>query len=189
MLALYRSLLYLYPSAYRCEYGEEMMEVLSEVQAEIRKRRAFARVWCGAQEAGGLLYGALHENLRRITGSYDHGLFSSLLSPRRFKMKSEFRFPKSTVALMMVILAAVIFAIEKAKAISASLPHANRPVGPIQPTHFAIVPSLLVAMIGAIAAGLIGWGALFALHRSGVQQLSEMKPLAGQRSSETQSAA
>ena len=91
-------------------------------------------------------------------------------------MKSEFRFPKAAVGLMVVILAAVMFTIEKAKAISASVPHANPSVGHIQPAQMTILPSLLVAMFSAIVVGLIGWTILFALHRSGVQQLSEMNP-------------
>ena len=176
MLSLYRSLLHLYPANYRCEYGDEMMDVLSEVQAETRTRSALARIFYGAHEAGGLLYGALREHFRSITGSYD------VFSRRRFAMRSEFRFPKATVALMTVILAAVIFAIEKAKAISASVPHTNPPVGHIQPAQVTMVPTLLVTMICAIVAAVIGWAILFALRRSGVQQLSEMNPSAEQRS-------
>lgn len=98
-------------------------------------------------------------------------------------MKSEFRFPKATVGLMIVILAAVMLAIEKAKAISASVPHANPPVGPIHSAQATIVQTLLVALIWAITAGAIGWGILYALRRTGVQQLSEMSPGAGQGSS------
>lgn len=183
MLAFYRSILHFYPSAYRSEFGEEMMDVLSEVQAEPRKRGAVAKIVSGAHEAAGLLCGALQEHLRSITGSYDRGLFSSLFSQRRFAMKSEFRFPKATVGLMVVILAAIMFAIEKAKAISASVPHANPPVGPIQPAQMAILPSLLVPMIAALAVGLIGWGILFALRRSGLHHLADMNPSAGPRSS------
>lgn len=96
-------------------------------------------------------------------------------------MRSEFRFPKATVALMTVILAAIIFTIEKAKAISASVPHANPAVGPIHSAQFTILPSLVVAMISAIVVGVIGWAILFALHRSGVHHLAEMNPSAGQR--------
>jgi hypothetical protein len=183
MFALYRSLLRLYPPAYRCEFADEMMDVLAELHAETRKRSVLARVLCAAREAGGLLYGALREHFWNITGSYDRGMFSSMFSSRRFAMRSEFRFPKATVALMVIILAAVLFTIEKAKAISASIPHANPPVGHIQPAEITMVPTLLVAMISAIVAGVIGWGILFALHRSGVQQLSEMNPSVEQRSS------
>ena len=41
---------------------------------------------------------------------------------------------------------------------------------------------LLVVLLGAIGAGVIGWAILFALRRSGIQQLSEMNPSAGRRS-------
>jgi hypothetical protein len=186
MLALYRSLLRFYPAAYRCEFADEMMDVLSELQAETRKRSVLTRVLCAAREAGGLLYGALQEHFRSITGSHGNRMFSSMFSSfssRRFAMKSEFRFPKATVTLMVIILAAVIFTIEKAKAISASVPHTSSPVGHIQPAQITMIPTLLVAMITAIGVAVIGWGILFALHRSGVQQLSEMNPSAGQHSS------
>src|ERR1700758_4508757 len=103
MPALYRSLLRLYPGTYRREFADEMMDVLSEVQAETRKRGVLARGLCATHEAGGLLYGALQEHLQSITGSYDRGMCSSMFSLRRFAMRSEFRFPKATVGLMMVI--------------------------------------------------------------------------------------
>lgn len=179
MLAFYRALLRLYPAAYRCEFAVEMMDVLSEAQDEIRRRNAMTRIFFAMREAGGLLSGALQEHLRGITCFYDNGIFSA----RRFAMKSEFRFPKATVGLMIAILAAVMLAIEKAKAISASIPHANPPVGPIHSTQATIVQTLLFVLIWAMAAGAIGWSILYALRRTGVQQLSEMKPAAGQRSS------
>ena len=179
MLPFYRALLRLYPAAYRCEFAVEMMDVLSEAQDEIRRRNAMAQLFFAMREAGGLLSGALQEHLRNITGSYDNKIFSV----RRFAMKPEFRFPKATVGLMIVILAAVMLTIEKAKAISASIPHANPPVGPIHSVQTTIVQTLLATLIWAITAGAIGWGILYALRRTGVQQLSEMKPAVGQRSS------
>ena|SRR5215472_10870013 len=181
MPALYRSILYLYPAPYRGEYGDEMLEVLSELDAETRKKSALARAASRAREASGLLYGALREHLRGFRGAHDRGRFSLLFLGRRVAMRSEFRFPKATVGLMLVILAAVMFTIEKAKAISASIPHGNPPVGPFLPSQITIVPTLLVALISAIGAGVIGWAILFALRRSGIHQLSEMNPSAGQR--------
>lgn len=178
MLAFYRSLLRLYPPAYRCEFGDEMTDVLAEAQGEICKKNPMMQIFFAMREAGGLLGGALQERLRSITGSYSNGFFSV----RRFAMKSEFRFPKATVGLMLVILAVVIWAIEKAKAISASIPHANPPVGPIRPEQFAFGQTLLAVLIWAVVAGAIGWGVLYALRRSGVQQLSEMNPPLGDRS-------
>ena len=168
MLAFYRALLRLYPAAYRCEYGDEMMDVLREVQAENRKQGVLALFFSRARETGGLVFGAVREHFHNLTGSYDGGLFSLR---RGFAMRSDFRFPKATVGLMMVILAAVMFTIEKAKAISASIPHANPPVGPIQSAHATIVETLLLALIWAIAAGAIGWGILHAFHRSGTHRL------------------
>ena len=180
MLAFYRALLRLYPAGYRCEYGDEMMDVLLEVQAENRKKGVLTRLFSGARETGGLLYGAAREHCSAFMGSYDRGTFSSR---RRFAMRSEFRFPKATVGLMIVILAAVILAIEKARTISMSIPHANPPVGPIHPTQAMIAQALLATLIWAITAAAIGWVILYALRRSGIQQLSDMKPPAGQRSS------
>jgi putative effector of murein hydrolase LrgA (UPF0299 family) len=182
MLALYRLMLYLYPAAYHGEYGEEMLEVLSEVQTEMRSKSALAGVGCAAREAAGLLYGALQEHLRPLTAAQDRGRFSFLFLGGRVAMRSEFRFPKATVGLMLVILAAVMFTIEKAKAISASIPHANPSVGHIHPSQITILPMLLVALASAIGAGVIGWAILFALRRSGIQQLSEVNPSAGQGS-------
>jgi hypothetical protein len=181
MLALYRSLLYLYPSAYRWEYGDEIIGVLAEVQAETRKRSVLAQVSGATHEAGGLLYGALREHLRSVTGSSGGEMFLSMFLSRRFKMRSEFRFPKATVTLMTIILAVVVIAIEKAKAISASVPHASVQVGPIQ-TQFTIVPTLLVVLFGTMVVGVLGWAVFFAMRRSGVHRLSEMNPSTGQRS-------
>ena len=186
MLALYRSLMHFYPATYRCEFGDEMMDVLTEVHAATRKKSGLARFLSGVHEGGGLLFGALQEHVWNITGSQGRRrlspMFSSSFLPGRFAMKSEFRFPKATVTLMVIILAAVILTIEKAKAISASVPHTSSPVGHIQPAQITMIPTLLVAMVTAIGVAVIGWGILFALRRSGVQQLSEMNPSAGQRS-------
>jgi len=178
MLALYRSLLCLYPVSYRCEYGDEIMSVLSEVQVEVRKKSLLAQALLGAHEIAGLLYGALQEHLRTFTGSYRGEIFST----RRFGMHSEYRFPKATVTLMTIILVAVIIAIEKAKAISASVPNASQTVGPIRPEQFTTVTTLLTVMAGACVAGLIGWAILFALRRSGVHRLSQIAPSAGRAS-------
>jgi hypothetical protein len=179
MLALYRSLLYLYPAAYRREYGEEMMSVLSEVEAEAHNRNGLMRFLAGAHEAGGLLCGALGEHFRSVTGSYYGGAFSSMFLSRRFAMRSEFRFPKATVALMTVILGIVVYAIEKAKAISESVPHSSVNVGPIQ-TQFTIIPTLLVVLLGTAVVGVLGWAILFALRRSGVHHFSGVNASAEQ---------
>lgn len=177
MLPLYRSLLLLYPRAYRFEYGQEMLAVLCEVQTEIQKKSAFRRAILCSQEAVGLLHGALHEHLRSITSSY-YPVFSS----RRITMRSEFRFPKATVALMTVILAAVLVTIDKARSIQLSLPHTSTPVGPIKEAQFTALPSMFLALIGACIAGVLGWAVFFALRRSGTHRFSAVNPSSAQRS-------
>ena len=116
MLTLSRYLLYLYPAAHRMEFGEEMSDVLSERQNDIGKRGALARWISNSREIGGLLRGAVREQVRAATGLYSWEGFPI----RRIRMRTEFRFPKATPVLMMVILVAVLMAIEKARAIQLS---------------------------------------------------------------------
>ena len=98
-------------------------------------------------------------------------------------MHSEFRFPKATVTLMTIILVAILVAIDRAKAIQASIPYANAQVGPIKAAEFAALPTLLIALLGACVAGVVGWAILFALRRSGIHRLSEIGPSSGRSSS------
>jgi len=179
VLSLYRSLLYLYPRAFRYEYGEEMLAVLFEVEAERKKKGVLARIVSSVHEAGGLLGGALQEHVRVVTGSSRWVMFPQ----RRFAMRSEFRFPKATVTLMAIILLGILLAIDKAKAIQAAVPYANPQVGPIQSHPLSILPQLLAAVIVCSVGGLIGWAVLFAMHRSGTHRLSEVHPSGGQRAS------
>lgn len=172
MLSLYRWLLHLYPPEYRSEFGEEMVAVIHEAQTETWQKSMTARIGFCAREAAGLLSGAVQEHFRIIAG----GDFLHLFLSRRLTMRSEFRFPKATVPLMAVILAVIVVAIEKAKAISASVPHTNPLVGPIPPAQFTIVWSLLVAVMVAGTAGALGWAILFVLRRSGMQRFCASNP-------------
>jgi hypothetical protein len=178
MLSLYRLLLNLYPASYRDEFADEMLAVLSEVQAESASKRWFPRAVSCAREAGGLLYGALQEHIRSITYSHGRGMFS----PRRLTMRSEYRFPKATVTLMAIILAGILMAIDKARAISAAVPPSSTYVPPLHSAEFTVLPALLLMLAGACTAGVIGWAILFALRRSGVHRLSDVNPSGGQRS-------
>ena len=172
MLRLYRSLLALYPASYRHAYADEMLSVLAQLELEAVQAKTWARITLRAREVGGLLSGALTEHARQITGLYA----DPVLFPRRSHMRSEFRFPKVTPILMTIILIAVIMAIEKAKAISASLPPSSTPIPPIQPEQFSTVTTFLVALALALSAAAIGWLVVFFLHRSGVQRLSDVHP-------------
>jgi hypothetical protein len=180
MLSLYRCLLYLYPAAYRNEYGDEMAgvfrEVLKDVQSETLDKQLLPQGRFLLRELAGLLSGAMQEHARAIAVS--HLLFPS----RRFTMRPEFRFPKATPVLMTIILAGVVLTIEKATAIEESLPQAYpQQLPPIQPEHFTFFPAMAVIFLSAYAAAVIGWAVLFALRRSGVHRLSEMPAAPSQK--------
>jgi hypothetical protein len=172
MFSVYRSLLYLYPVAHRREYGEEMLAVFLDAQADTRTKNILhtGRFWI--REVQGLLGGALQEHFCSLMGSS----YPVVSFPRRPIMRSEFRFPKATATLMTIILAGVVMAIEKATAIVNSVPHTGPHVGPIQAAHFTLFPTLLVILAFGCVAGAIGWAIAFALHRSGMQRLADFNP-------------
>jgi len=172
MLRLYRSLLALYPAPYRREFADEMLSVLAQVEEEAAHATAWSKISLRTREATGLLLGALTEHARPLTGLSN----APVHFPRRSRMRSEFRFPKATAILMTVILVAVIMAIEKAKAISASLPPSSTPIPPIQPEHFSTVTTFLVILALAFSSAIAGWLVVFMLRRSGVQRFSDVRP-------------
>ena len=181
MLAFYQLLLNLYPASYRDEYQQEMLSVLVQLNERSSQQSWPERFLLAARESAGLLRGALQEHFYAFTGSNPLDVFPN----RRILMRSEFRFPKTTVTLMTIILVAIIVAIEKAKAISESIPPGSTPVGPIRPDYVGVVPAFLIALASACVMGLIGWAVLFALRRSGIHRLSSMQPDAGQAKSTT----
>jgi hypothetical protein len=177
MLSLCHYLLYLYPAAHRLEYGEEMMDVLREKHGETRSRGAAERWTFCAREIGGLLCGALQEQIRGVTGCGAWGV----IHMRKFTTHSEFRFPKVTPWLMTVILAGVVMTIEKAKAIQDSVSASNAHGGPIQAVQFTFLTTVVTLFLIGCVMGAVGWAILFALRRSGVQRLSELRPSGGER--------
>jgi hypothetical protein len=89
-------------------------------------------------------------------------------------VRSEFRFPKATAILMTIILAGIVMAIEKARAIVVSFSHLNPPVVPLETARFTFFPTVAFLLIVCYLAGLAGWAILFALHRSGVHRLDSI---------------
>jgi len=88
-------------------------------------------------------------------------------------MRSNFRYPRTTIVLMIVILGVVIGCIEKARSIVASIPHQNPPLPPIHPVPFASPQALVLTVIATYILGAAVWALVFALRRSGVHRLSE----------------
>jgi len=114
------------------------------------------------REISGLLSGALRGHLRRVVG------FNDWIPSRRFDMHPQFRFPRSTVFLMCVILAGVVTAIDKAKTVV-------RMKEGLPPGTTAVWDPMLWSLLFALALVLIAvaavWGILFALRRSGMHRL------------------
>ncbi len=170
MLSVYRKLLDLYPAEHREQFGEEMIAVLLQERDENADRKLAARAWLALREIAGLMSGALRERIR-VLFQFQYGLS---LCDGRFSMRNGFRFPKTTIVFMALILACVVSAIQKGEDIAASLPHVNPQIGPIQPVHSTLFAPFVVLSIIFYGLGLAGWAVLFALRRSGVHRLADM---------------
>jgi hypothetical protein len=162
MVRVYRSLLYLYPETYRLEFADEMACVFLAAKSEIRPTFP-GRVAFYARELLGLFTGAIQTHLRNLFG------FQSWLPFRRWNMRPGFRFPRSTVVLMSLILLGVVLAIEKAKTIELSYGAAYAMSGLGTVLDIAL---MVVLVCIAVAAA---WGILFALGRSGIHRLSAVR--------------
>jgi hypothetical protein len=156
MRRVYRGLLRLYPAGYIREYGEEMFSVFCRAQEAARRRGLKAQAVFVFREISGVLTGALKTQLHY----YDWNPF------RRFHMRSEFRFPRTTQVLMTMILVAVIFAIKKGQV-------------PENWTAVLLLFLWVFALLCALGSG--GYAILFALRRSGLRRLSSVHTWRGQR--------
>ena len=155
---IYRHLLLLYPASYRQVFGEEMIAVFEEMQAEMASQGVVARSLFFVRETAGVMTGALLEHWRGLAGDPVWPLFPT----RRFVMRTEFRFPKATAVLMTIILAGVMVAIKQGEAIVASVPHVSQPVGTIHPVHSVFLGGIMLTLAFFYAVGLIGWAILTA---------------------------
>jgi hypothetical protein len=162
MLRLYRFLLRLYPAAYRREFGDEMACVFLQAQSGLNGSSRTARASFNVREIFGLLKGAALCRLRPTSG------LDELVPFGRFTMRSGFRFPRSTVLLMCVILAVVLLAIGKAHTIQVEYGHAGAAAWSMP---WALV---FLAALACVTVAL-AWGILFALRRSGLHRLSNVE--------------
>ncbi len=85
-------------------------------------------------------------------------------------MRSDFRFPRSTVFLMLVILTGVILSIREAKDIVTTY-GGQRGI-----SVWSAWPGFTAMLFATVAAAaVIGWALLFALKRSGMHRLSNVQ--------------
>lgn len=162
MLALFRCLLCLYPADFRREYHEEMTSVFRQAYDVSKTSNLLAHVSFCSRESAGLLLGALRERAHSIFG------FNEWIPSRRFDMRLEFRFPRSTVFLMVLIFAGVVLTISKASGIELKYGSSS-----------AVWPSLVLTLATvvslALASAVFIWGILFALQRTGVHRLADLQ--------------
>jgi hypothetical protein len=158
MQTLYRYLLRLYPADYFNEYVDEMTVVFCEAHDAVRDCGFRARTLFLTREIRGLLSGVLRQ---RLSG---YGLFG------RYEVQTEFRFPRSTIALMLVILAAVGVAIEKGRNVQLQYGERNLLIPILSLAWQFVVAFTLMCVFAAV-----GYAVLVALRRSGVHRLSNIK--------------
>lgn len=164
-LTVYCWLLRLYPESYRDEFGQEMTSVFRDARNALPPTPA-AKIGFYQREFCGLLSSALSVHLDRP--------FGPATPFRRCSTQRQFRFPRSTVFLMCLILAGLVLAIHKARNVvqmKESLPPATAAAwGPmLWGLLFAL--ALILAAVAAAAA----WGVLFALRRTGMHRLDEVQ--------------
>jgi hypothetical protein len=169
MLPFYRTLLYLYPAGYRREFAAEMTLVFLQAQRGIDARSFSAKASFCAREFTGLLAGAIGQHLAMFFGLPDCDVL------RRLDMRPEFRFPRSAITLMLIILAGVILTIEKCAEVTMKY---SGPVVTMWSTFWSFVVLAFVLVVAA-AAGC--WGILYALKRSGLHRLNDVQTWPDQR--------
>jgi hypothetical protein len=157
MLAVYCWLLCLYPRSYRHDFGEEMTFVFRDARSSVSpalaaKLRFYRREFCG------LLSGALRARFDR--------LFGRAVPFRRSYMQPQFRFPRATVVLMLVIFAGVVLTIAAASSV------AGDTLGSAWRTLISVLLFMLLTMCTAAA---VVWGILYTRRRSGVHRLQNVQ--------------
>ena len=155
VITVYCWLLWLYPGRYRHEFGEEMTSVFGKARSELSALPAkisfYGREFCG------LLSGALCAHFDR--------LFGPAIPFRRLNMQSQFRFPRSTVFLMLVIFAGIVLTIAKASSI------AGDTSGSVWPS---LVSVMVLMLLGMCTAAVVVVGILHSLRRGGIHRLENL---------------
>lgn len=152
---VYRWLLCLYPASYRDEFDVEMTSVFRDASVALPPALA-PKISFYRREFCGLVLGALRARF--------HRLFDPAIPFRRFHMQPQFRFPRSTVFLMLVIFAGTVLTISEAASVAGGLA--------VWPSLVSVLAFMLLTMCAAAAVVL---GILHTLRRSGVHRLENVQ--------------
>ena len=156
MVKVYCWLLYLYPRSYRHDLGQEMTLVFRDARSSLSPALA-VKISFYCREFCGLLSGALSAHFDR--------LFGPVIPFPRFYMQPQFRFPRSTVFLMLVIFVGVVLTIAEASSI------AGDRLGLAWRTLAYVL--ILMVLIMCTAAAII-WAILHIRGRCGVHRLQNL---------------
>jgi hypothetical protein len=125
-----------------------------------------------ARELTGLVIGAIRQHLHVFLGSPDLDVL------RRFAMRPQFRFPRSTITLMLIILAGVILTIEKCAEVTMKYSGQGVTMWSTAMIFWSFVVFAFL-LVGMAAVG--GWAILYALKRSGLHRLNDVQTWPDQR--------
>lgn len=156
MLTVYCWLLCLFPKSYRHDLGEEMTLVFREAQNALSPALA-VKIHFYRREFSGLVSSALRVQYERLFGA-------SIPFPR-ISMRPQFRFPRTTVFLMLVLFAVVVITIRIACGV------AGDTLGLGLRT---LLGCLIFMFLSMSTAAAVVWGILHARNRSGVHRLQNV---------------
>jgi hypothetical protein len=156
MLTVYCWLLCLYPRSYRHDFGEEMTFVFRDARNALPPALA-VKISFYWREFSGLLCSALCARFDR--------LFGAAMSFPRFYMQPQFRFPRTTVFLMLVIFGGVVLAIRIASSVA----------GDTSGSVWPLVSVLVFMLVTMGTAAAVVWGILHSLRRSGLHRLENLQ--------------
>ena len=183
MAAIYEFLIGLYPAADRAAFGDEMLDVLRQAEAEAARHGVLARAWFFVHESMGLLGGAARERLHAL--GEERGW--KFLAERGPMFQRERRYPYTSIVFMTLVLAITVLIIAKSQGIARNLYQIYTIDGHVVmetksgvhfgtslsewPSYWGFVSGFATYFGLAWVLGVASWGIAHARRRSGVHRL------------------
>lgn len=174
---MYRFLLKLYPPLHREKFGDEMLRVFRQAEADARSEGIPVQAAFYLRETLGLAGGALRERLRSI------GLDSCRRQQVRMGgimiLQTRYRFPRSATAMMTFVLVIVVGMITKIQGVShfyGKISSSELPRQPWQwPSYYGLISGIVVCFLLAWIAGAAVWAVAYAMRRTPAQRLDNFE--------------
>ena len=172
MRTFYQWLLRLYPAEFRRQFADEMLVVYGDASAAAARRGFGSGVCFVVHEFTGMVWGAMAEHMRSISGLDSLSRRIAMISKR-----PRFRFPVVAIALMVFSFAGIVFAIHNARAVAFSLAGQtyirHGQLYTYHPEGLSFMQTFGFAFGVTLAVAIGVWAVLHTLHRSGVHRLEE----------------